>query len=37
MWKWVKEGKVRAVRLPSGRYRFPESEIKRILGEGSGG
>jgi len=33
--KWIKEGKVKAIRLPSGRYRIPESEVKKIL-EGSG-
>ena len=36
LWKWIKEGKIKAVRLPSGRYRIPESEIRKILG-GSGG
>ncbi|MHA1605931.1 MAG: MerR family transcriptional regulator [Candidatus Freyarchaeota archaeon] len=33
--KWVKEGWIRAVRLPSGRYRIPESEVKKILEGGS--
>jgi len=29
--KWIREGRIRAVRLPSGRYRIPESEVRRIL------
>jgi len=29
--KWIKEGKIRAVKLPSGRYRIPEGEVKKIL------
>jgi len=33
--KWIKEGWIKAVRLPSGRYRIPESEVRRIL-EGGG-
>jgi len=33
--KWVKEGKIKAIRLPSGRYRIPESEVKKILEGGS--
>jgi len=31
LWKWIKGGKIKAVNLPSGRYRIPESEIVRIL------
>jgi len=34
--KWIKEGRIRAIRLPSGRYRIPESEVKKIL-EGRSG
>ena len=34
--KWIKEGKIRAIKLPSGRYRIPESEVKRII-EGRSG
>ena len=30
--KWVREGKVRVVRLQSGRIRVPYSEVERILG-----
>jgi len=29
--KWIKERKIRAVRLPSGRYRIPESEVRKII------
>jgi len=35
MVKWVREGRIRVIRLPSGRYRVPESEVKEIL-EGRG-
>jgi len=31
--KWVREGKVRVVRLPSGRLRVPYSELERIFGK----
>jgi len=34
--KWIKEGNIKAVKLPSGRYRIPESEVKKIL-EGRSG
>jgi len=34
--KWIKEGRIKAIRLPSGRYRIPESEVRRILEGGSG-
>ena len=29
--QWVREGRVRVVRTPSGRYRVPYSELERIL------
>jgi putative resolvase len=29
--RWIKEGKVRAVRTIGGKYRIPESEIRRLL------
>jgi len=29
--KWIKERKIKAIKLPSGRYRIPESEVKKIL------
>jgi putative resolvase len=31
IWTWIKRGKIRAVKLPSGQYRIPDSEIVRIL------
>ena len=30
---WRKQGKIKAVQTPGGRYRYPESEINRILGK----
>ncbi len=35
IYRWIEKGLIRAVRLPSGRYRIPESEVRRIL-EGRG-
>ncbi len=29
--RWIKEGKIRAVQTPGGKYRIPESEVKRLL------
>ena len=29
--RWIKEGKIRAVQTLGGKYRIPESEVKRIL------
>ena len=29
--RWIKEGKVRAVQTLGGKYRIPESEVKRLL------
>jgi putative resolvase len=31
LWKWIKGGKIKADKLPSGRFRIPESELVRIL------
>ncbi|WP_048146551.1 IS607 family transposase [Pyrococcus abyssi] len=31
--RWIYSGKIRAVKLPTGKWRIPESEVKRILGE----
>jgi putative resolvase len=31
LWSWIKDGKIKSVKLPSGRYRVPETEIVRIL------
>ena len=27
--KWIKEGKIRAIKLSSGRYRVPEGEVRK--------
>ncbi|QKD79428.1 helix-turn-helix domain-containing protein [Actinomyces marmotae] len=31
LWRWARDGLIASVRLPSGRVRFPESEIERML------
>ncbi len=31
--KWAYSGKIRYIKTPGGKYRYPESEIKRLLGE----
>ncbi|RLI25721.1 IS607 family transposase [Candidatus Bathyarchaeota archaeon] len=31
--RWIKEGRVRAVRTPKGRFRIPEDEVLRLMGE----
>lgn len=36
LWRWIKEGKIRATRAESGRYLIPEEEVERILRERSG-
>jgi len=28
--RWVREGRIRAIRTAGGKYRIPESEVKRI-------
>ncbi len=33
VWRWIKEGKIKAVKLPSGIYVVPETEVERIIGE----
>lgn len=30
LWRWIREGKIRAVKTPSGRYLIPHSEIEKI-------
>ena len=30
--RWIRDGKIKAVRTPTGRIRIPKSEIERILG-----
>ncbi|ATY86089.1 excisionase [Kyrpidia spormannii] len=32
---WEKQGKIRCIRLPSGHRRYPEEEVRRILGQPS--
>jgi putative resolvase len=31
LWTWIKKRDIRAVKLPSGRYRIPKSEVARIM------
>jgi putative resolvase len=33
--RWIKEGKLKAVKLPSGYYRIPEEELNRLLNKPS--
>ena len=33
LWRWIREGKVKAVRSPSGRYLIPRSKIEKIKGK----
>lgn len=33
MKKWAYSGKTNYIKAPGGRYRYPESEIKRLLEE----
>jgi predicted site-specific integrase-resolvase len=30
LWEWQKKGIIRAVRLPTGKLRYPRSEVERI-------
>ena len=30
LWEWQKRGIIKAVRLPSGKFRYPRSEVERI-------
>ena len=34
LWKWQRKGLIKAVRLPTGKLRYPESEVERIIREG---
>jgi excisionase family DNA binding protein len=34
VWRWCKEGKIKAIRTAGGQYRIPAEEVKKIL-EGS--
>jgi len=31
VYRWIREGKIEVIKLPSGRIRIPESEIEKIL------
>ena len=33
MKKWAYSGKIKYIKTPSGKYRYPESEIRRLLGK----
>ena len=33
LWRWIREGRIKAIRSPSGRYLIPRSEIERLKGE----
>ncbi len=33
VWRWAKDGRIRAIRLPSRRFLVPRSEVARIIGE----
>ncbi|MEM2788237.1 MAG: helix-turn-helix domain-containing protein [Candidatus Bathyarchaeia archaeon] len=30
LWEWQKRGIIRAVRLPTGKLRYPKSEVERL-------
>lgn len=31
LWIWAKKGKIRPVKTPTGRFLYPETEVKRVL------
>jgi len=33
LWRWIREGRIKVIRSPSGRYLIPRSEIERLKGE----
>ena len=33
VWKWCKEGKIKAGRTPGGHFRIPREEMERLLKE----
>ncbi|MFI6575190.1 helix-turn-helix domain-containing protein [Nocardiopsis sp. NPDC050513] len=35
--RWVRQGRVRCVRTPGGGQRFDEAEIRRVVGDQTGG
>jgi len=32
-YRWISEDKIRVVRLPSGQYRVPKSEVEKLCGK----
>ncbi len=32
VWRWIRLGQVRAIRLPGGNYRIPQDEVERLRG-----
>jgi len=32
VWRWIKTGKIRAIKLPGGQYRIPREEVEKLLG-----
>jgi len=32
LWRWIREGRIKAIRGPSGRYLIPRSEIEKLKG-----
>jgi len=32
VWRWIREGKLKVVKLPSGRYRIPSEELEKVIG-----
>jgi len=33
LYEWLKHGRIQGVKLPSGHYRIPEAEVKRLTGQ----
>lgn len=33
VWRWIKEGKLKTSKLPSGRTRISEEELKKVMGD----
>jgi len=31
VWKWIRDGKIRAIKTPGGHYRIPMEEVDRLL------
>ena len=36
LYEWLKDGRIQGVKLPSGHYRVPEAEVKRLTGQAIG-